>query len=530
MKKVYGLFLTTIALTGCGSDNAESSEPFAISSTSSAEKSVHAYHAELALETYSSGERGIFPVASTLISGKKDAILVDAQFQNQYAQEVVQLIKKSGKNLKYIYISHSDPDYYFGTNEILKAFPHAKVVSTAQTAYLIAASNQDKLNVWKDQLGAVDTPERIIIPEALDKNYLELEGRRIDVQLDLNDSAHSFLWIPSLKTVLGGISVSYGSHLWLADTQGIQGIDKWIQQINTIQSLKPRQVIPGHYIERDFSPQPLDWIKGYLQNFKSAVQQSSSSADIIRFMDQKYLNLPDHPTLEMSAKVFTKEQDWAVASPYPPIGQTITVDFDRLKFNLDFKDNKTLTFTGAGGDATPDLTDTVQYTPIEIAKNVFMVYWHETGGDNVVHVQDYNRNLVYTNIAEPDTSFINLQGKISGVRGVIHEPELEQPLNSAFPALGQTLETQFQTLGTIQLNFNRDGKTLVISAANQAPETVQYTAKEVAKNVFLLYWHEPNSKRNVVQIHDYNNNTIYTNIAEPNGEFKHEKGGLGFKK
>ncbi|QIO04890.1 MBL fold metallo-hydrolase [Acinetobacter shaoyimingii] len=514
MKKLFGvgLVLTTIFLGGCN-DSSDSSDQNESSSG-----------APLTLQTYSPGADGIFAVASTVISGEKDAILVDAQFQNKYAKEVVDLIKKSGKNLKYIYISHSDPDYYFGTNEILKAFPNAKVVSTAQTAYLISASKDDKLAVWKDQLAA-DAPEKIIIPEALNEGYLELDGKRVEVQLDPEDTAHSFLWIPSLKTVLGGISVSYDSHLWMADTNGAEGIDQWIKQIEKIKALNPEKVIPGHYVKSDFSPKPLDWIKEYLVNFKTAIGQYKTSGEIIQFMDKAYPNLEDRPTLEMSAQVFTKEIDWKVAAPYPVIGQTVTIDFDSVKFDLDFKDNKNMSFVGAGGSVGLETNDKVVYTPVEIAKNVFMVYWHEDkSGDNVVHVQDYNRDLVYTNIASKDSSFTHLQGKITGVKGVIQDSSQQGTLTDPFFALGQTLNADFGD-AKYTLQF-KDGKNLVVTSTTAPIQTanVEYVAKQVAANVFMVYWTEPSTKRNVVQIFDNANKVIYQNIAQADGAFIHLKG------
>lgn len=73
-----------------------------------------AAQAPLTLDVYNPGEAAIFPVSSVLISGDKDAILVDAQFGKAQAQQVVDKVRASGKNLTTIYISHGDPDYYFG--------------------------------------------------------------------------------------------------------------------------------------------------------------------------------------------------------------------------------------------------------------------------------------------------------------------------------------------------------------------------------------------------------------------------------
>ena len=121
----------------------------------------------LSLKVYNPGTKAIFPVSSTIVYGKKDAALIDAQFQKQYAEEVVKEIKALKKNLKYVFISYNDPDFYFGLDVIHKAFPEAHILSTAQTAYLIEASKDFKLNVWKDQLKS-DAPDSLIVPQIVD--------------------------------------------------------------------------------------------------------------------------------------------------------------------------------------------------------------------------------------------------------------------------------------------------------------------------------------------------------------------------
>ena len=79
---------------------------------------AHAAAANLTLDVYNPGTHAIFPVTSVLVSGEKDAILVDAQFGKSQAEQVVEKIRASGKQLTTIYISHGDPDYYFGLDTL----------------------------------------------------------------------------------------------------------------------------------------------------------------------------------------------------------------------------------------------------------------------------------------------------------------------------------------------------------------------------------------------------------------------------
>jgi phosphoribosyl 1,2-cyclic phosphodiesterase len=357
----------------------------------------------LKIKVYNPGTKAIFPITSTLIYGDKDAILVDAQFQKQYAEQLVKEIKATGKNLKLVFISHSDPDFYFGLDVIKKAFPKVKIISTAQTAYLISASKDDKLAVWNPQLKA-DAPSEVFIPEAV-TSIPDLEGNKIEIKQNPDDSAHSFLWIPSLKTVVGGISISVDSHIWMADTQNKEAIDQWIGQIDAMKALQPQQVVPSHFAKLNLDPQSLDFVKGYLENYKKAITENKTSDAIVKYMISQYPDLPGKDELEMGVKVFLGEMNWDLRSPYPAIGRKVEVDFGKGKFVLDYKDNKTMSFTGTDS-AFKGLTDTVQYTVTEVAKNVFMVYWHEPKTEeNVTHVQDYNKHVIYTNIAGKDGSF-----------------------------------------------------------------------------------------------------------------------------
>lgn len=355
---------------------------------------------------YNPGSKAIFPVTSTIVYGDKDAVLIDAQFQKQYALELIKEIKALGKDLKFIYISHSDPDYYFGLDEIKKAFPKAEIVSAAQTAYLIEASKDGKLQVWGSQLKG-DAPSEIIIPKAI-KALPDLEGNKLEIVQTPTDPAHSFVWIPSLKTIVGGISVSIGAHLWMADTKDNAAIEQWIAQIEKMKSLHPERVVPSHFAALDESPKVLDFVENYLKDYNEATKTSNNAAAITEKMEAKYPQLPAKESLELGAKVFKGEMAWELKSPYPAIGRKVEVNFGAMQFVLDYKDNKTMSFSGTG-----NAKDTVQYTAVEVAQNVFMVYWSEPILKAMVtHIQDYDKGIVYTNIAYPNGEFLHLKGAL----------------------------------------------------------------------------------------------------------------------
>ena len=76
---------------------------------------------------------GGFLVDSTLVSGDKEAVLIDAQFTLADAHRLVAQLLESNKTLTTVYITHDHPDHYFGLAVIAQAFPKAKLVALPAT-------------------------------------------------------------------------------------------------------------------------------------------------------------------------------------------------------------------------------------------------------------------------------------------------------------------------------------------------------------------------------------------------------------
>ncbi|MET3495969.1 glyoxylase-like metal-dependent hydrolase (beta-lactamase superfamily II) [Variovorax boronicumulans] len=269
----------------------------------------------LKLDVYNPGAKSMFPVSSELITGQTDAVLIDAQFQRNDAEALVQKIKASGKKLTTVYISHSDPDYYFGLDVIQSAFPDAKIVATPQTVAAIQASKDGKLAHWGPILKD-NAPKAVVVPQPLSGDSLELEGRKIQiVGLDSPTPERTFAWIPSIKTVVGGIPVSANIHVWIADTQTPASRSDWLKTLGRIEALHPKTVVPGHYLPNADGSAPytvasVKFTRGYLQAFETEAKKAKDSAALIAAMKKRYPKLEDTSSLELSAKVIKGEMKW----------------------------------------------------------------------------------------------------------------------------------------------------------------------------------------------------------------------------
>lgn len=269
----------------------------------------------LQLDVYNPGEKSIFPVTSTLVMGKRDAILVDAQFQRNDAQALVHKIKASGKKLTTIYISHNDPDFYFGLDVLHESFPEAKIVATPRTVAAIKANKDGKVAYWSPILKQ-NAPKSVIVPEPLSGDALMLEGEKIKILgLDGPSPDRTVLWIPSTQTVLGGVPIVANLHVWVADTQTFQSRQDWLKMMDHLKEMNPKKVIPGHFLPDAHGKMPfgvgaIDFTRIYLRAFEVEAALASDSADLVAAMRKRYPKLAHVDSLELSAKVIKGEMKW----------------------------------------------------------------------------------------------------------------------------------------------------------------------------------------------------------------------------
>ena len=192
-------------------------------------KNAMAANTDLTWKHFPAGEGGFFR-APVLISGARDAVLIDGGFTLPDGKAVAEAIKASGKKLTTIYISQSDPDYYFSLAPIIAAFPEAKVIAASATIAAIKGNVEKKLATWGPQLkeNGPQALADIVMPAAFDGRTLTLEDQTIDIADADVPANRRYVWVPSLNAIFGGVLVFSGVHVWTADTQGGAARAAWI--------------------------------------------------------------------------------------------------------------------------------------------------------------------------------------------------------------------------------------------------------------------------------------------------------------
>jgi hypothetical protein len=92
-------------------------------------------------------ERPWPPISSTLISGERDAVLVDTPITVEQARALANWVAASGKNLTTIYATHGHADHFFGTSTVLERFPRARFVARPDVIKIMRQQHQRSLSL-----------------------------------------------------------------------------------------------------------------------------------------------------------------------------------------------------------------------------------------------------------------------------------------------------------------------------------------------------------------------------------------------
>ncbi|MFF9808066.1 MBL fold metallo-hydrolase [Streptomyces coeruleorubidus] len=255
-----------------------------------------------------------FPAGSknktaTLVTGENEALLVDAGFTRADGHRLAAEILDSGKKLTTVFVSHGDPDFYFGAEVVADAFPDAVFVATPIVIEHIQHSYEGKLKAWA-ALGP-NLPTRLVGLQPLTGD-LTLEGHRFELKggpAGLPD--RHYLWQAERRAVLGGVLLFQQEHVWVADTPTPGDRAAWIDLLDEMASLDPELVVPGHRLPGTAADtSAITATRDYLLAFEEDLARTADGAALAESLVKRY---PDHGMLiaaQIGAKVAKGEMKW----------------------------------------------------------------------------------------------------------------------------------------------------------------------------------------------------------------------------
>ena len=228
------------------------------------------------------------PITSTLIMGRRDAVLIDPPLTVAQANDVGDWIAASGRRLGQIYITHGHGDHWFGAIPLLERFPGVTVRATAGTANVMAAQNGPtfRAEFW-DRVFPGQLPAGVVDVTVVESESFELEGTElVPIEVGHTDTeATTMLHVPDMGLLVAGDVVYNGVHLYLTETGGGAGIDEWLSALDTAEELRAATVVAGHKDPRAYdNPAQIAATRRYLTDARRLLESSASAEEFYQEM------------------------------------------------------------------------------------------------------------------------------------------------------------------------------------------------------------------------------------------------------
>lgn len=248
-----------------------------------------------------------FFVTMAVLEKDGHAVLVNTGFTRTAAKKVSQWIKGKGLTLDKVFITHFDPDYYFGLETVIREFPEVIAYAPQETVDRIYTSLPGKLAVWKNVLKE-DAPVNPVIPKALEKGPVNLLG----VPFIFNgETGRINLWDEKNRVLLGGIDTFNEIHVFLADTGSREKLEAWSKRLSVLEALNPAVLIPSHGAEHGaFDKTALMHTREYLKSAIDGISQAENSRELTDILLAAYPDRENEGVVELGAKVLMGELQW----------------------------------------------------------------------------------------------------------------------------------------------------------------------------------------------------------------------------
>jgi glyoxylase-like metal-dependent hydrolase (beta-lactamase superfamily II) len=222
-------------------------------------------------------------MASTLIYGARDAVLVDSFLTTEQTTALADWVASKSKNLTTIYITHGHGDHWFGAATLLDRFPNAQLVATPNTVKVMRqnASPEALGGAWEPSFPG-QIPKRRVMAKELAGDVIDLEGHELKI-VELGHTDTDFttcLYVPSIGLVVAGDAAYNDVHLYLAESDAQKRLE-WIAALDKIESLNPRAVVATHKRpENEDRPRIVEETRKYIRDFDRLAKTTKTAQEL----------------------------------------------------------------------------------------------------------------------------------------------------------------------------------------------------------------------------------------------------------
>jgi glyoxylase-like metal-dependent hydrolase (beta-lactamase superfamily II) len=230
---------------------------------------------------------------STLISGDRDAVLVDALLTTSEGQRLAAWVQNTGKQPRVIFVTHGHADHFFGAGPVLDAFPGAQLLACDQQV-VDEARDQTAPKVmanWNSRF-AGQISQSPAVPALTSSHESGLEGHPLLFHTigGADGVLATIVHVPDTQTICSGDIVYNNIHMWLRNSTP-DTRQTWLASLDAVAALKASTIITGHKdpdAPDDNATRVLDQSRRYIEDFDQTVAKSSTPTGIIDVMLAKY--------------------------------------------------------------------------------------------------------------------------------------------------------------------------------------------------------------------------------------------------
>lgn len=254
-----------------------------------------------------------FAVASVIVVGKEECVLLDCQWTLSNAHRVVAEILETGRELTKVFISHAHPDHYFGTEVYQDVFPNAKIYAQPEDIKTIDRELFGKIEHWEKIVGKLNCPHKPLNLIPFEDDYIEIEGEKIEIIKKVwgDLKYNTMMYIPSIKTLYGSDVLFNEAHAFTCEVSA-KGRAKWRAEMDRFEAYNAEVIIPGHAKPgTEFNASSFRFMRDYLDATEEEIANTNDVASFYYNMEKRFPEaVINGKSNEMNAQVFKGGLEW----------------------------------------------------------------------------------------------------------------------------------------------------------------------------------------------------------------------------